>query len=94
MPVELRGLITSPQAGQGLALLAPSIAPEQSRAFREGDAISTGVVLRRITDDGIELDAGWPRRTAELEHVRATRETGSGAARPSHCSPRHIAPCR
>ncbi len=53
--MELRGLITSSQAGQGLALLAPSTAPEQSHAFREGDAISTGLVLRRMTDHGIEM---------------------------------------
>ena len=55
VPVELRGLLASSEAGQGLALLAPSVDPEQTRVFREGDAISTGLVLRRVTDRGIEL---------------------------------------
>jgi type II secretory pathway component PulC len=54
-PIRLQGLITSPHPGQGLALLAPSVAPGRVGAFREGDAISTGLTLRRITHDGIEL---------------------------------------
>jgi type II secretory pathway component PulC len=63
-PVELRGLIASSQAGQGLAVLAPSVAPEQTRVFREGDAISPGLVLRRVTDRGIEL-----MREGQIERV-------------------------
>jgi protein-disulfide isomerase/type II secretory pathway component PulC len=54
-PLQLKGVLASAHAGQGLALLAPSIAPERGGAYREGDAISTGVVLRRITSSGIEL---------------------------------------
>jgi protein-disulfide isomerase/type II secretory pathway component PulC len=54
-PVQLKGVLASTQAGQGLALLAPSISPERGGAYREGDAISTGMVLRRITSSGIEL---------------------------------------
>ena len=55
VPFKLQGLLVSPTPGQGLALLSPSIAPERVAACREGDAISTGVVLRRIGDRGIEL---------------------------------------
>jgi len=55
LPVQLKGVLASAHAGQGLALLAPSIAPERVGAYREGDAISTGVFLRRITSSGIEL---------------------------------------
>jgi protein-disulfide isomerase/type II secretory pathway component PulC len=55
VPVHLKGVLTSAHAGQGLALVAPSISPERVGAYREGDTISTGVVLRRITSSGIEL---------------------------------------
>jgi protein-disulfide isomerase/type II secretory pathway component PulC len=55
LPVQLKAVLASAHAGQSLALLAPSIAPERGGAYREGDAISTGVVLRRITSSGIEL---------------------------------------
>jgi len=54
-PFELQGVLVSPHAGQGLALLSPSVAPERLGAYREGDAIATGLVVRRITGGGIEL---------------------------------------
>lgn len=53
--LQLQGVLASPQAGQGLALLAPSDAPGQVRTYREGDVISAGVVLRRIAKDRIEF---------------------------------------
>jgi len=62
-PFRLWGVIHSATAGQGLALLSPSIAPDRVGTYREGDAIATGIVLRRITPEGIELqrDEGLER---------------------------------
>jgi protein-disulfide isomerase len=55
LPVQLQAIIASPQAGQGLALLAPALAPDRARAFREGDAMTADVVIRRIASDGLEI---------------------------------------
>jgi protein-disulfide isomerase len=52
---RLWGVISSSTPGQGLALLSPSIAPDRVGMYREGDAIATGIVLRRITQEGIEV---------------------------------------
>ena len=55
VPFRLRHVLVSQTPGQGLALLAPSVAPERVTAFREGESVATGIVVRRIVDDGIEL---------------------------------------
>lgn len=52
---ELATVIASPHAGQGVALLAPSAAREQVGAFREGDLVTTGTVVRRIDRSGVEF---------------------------------------
>jgi len=54
-PFVLRGLLASPVPGQGLALLAPSVAPDRIQAHREGDAVATGLVVRRILPTHLEL---------------------------------------
>ena len=54
-PFRLWGVINSSTPGQGLALLSASVTPDRVGMYREGDAIATGMVLRRITPDGIEL---------------------------------------
>ena len=81
-PVQLKGVLASAHAGQGLALLAPSISPERGGAYREGDAISTGVVLRRITSSGIELMREGHAERLNL-HETSTRPLPSAAAPPT-----------
>jgi len=61
---RLAAVIASPVPGQGMALLAPSAAPARVGAFREGDLVTTGTVLRRIDSQGIEL-----MRNGEIERV-------------------------
>ena len=56
-PFRLWGVIRSATPGQGLALLSPSIAPERVGMYREGDEVATGLVLRRITPTGVELQS-------------------------------------
>jgi hypothetical protein len=56
-PFRLWGVIRSSTPGQGLALLSPSISPDRVGMYREGDAVATGLVLRRITAEGIELQS-------------------------------------
>jgi protein-disulfide isomerase/type II secretory pathway component PulC len=82
VPVRLQGLITSPNAGQGLALLAPVIAPGRVGAFREGDAISTGVILRRIANNRIELLRNGQAERLELGDM-PTPLTQPAAAPPA-----------
>ena len=54
-PLLLQAVLYSPHPGQGMAMLSPSISPERSGSFREGDAIGHALVLRRITENGVEL---------------------------------------
>jgi protein-disulfide isomerase/type II secretory pathway component PulC len=54
-PVLLTAALHSTHPGQGLALLAPAVAPERTGMFREGEAISHAIVLRRVTRTGIEI---------------------------------------
>jgi type II secretory pathway component PulC len=54
-PFELKGLLVSRVPGQSVAVVTRSIAPDRGMLFREGDAMATGVVLRRIDANGIDL---------------------------------------
>ena len=54
-PLLLQTVLHSPHAGQGLAMLSPSISPERSGGFREGDAIGHALIVKRITETGVEL---------------------------------------
>jgi protein-disulfide isomerase len=54
-PLSLVALLRSPHAGQGLALLAPSMDSERIGIFREGDSVGHALVLSRITENGIEF---------------------------------------
>jgi len=54
-PFRLWGVISSSAPGQGLAMLSPSISPDRVGMYREGDALATGLVVRRITPTGVEL---------------------------------------
>jgi protein-disulfide isomerase/type II secretory pathway component PulC len=56
-PFRLWGVISSSTPGQGLALLSPSSSPDRVGMYREGDAVATGLVLRRLTAEGIELQS-------------------------------------
>jgi protein-disulfide isomerase/type II secretory pathway component PulC len=54
-PFVLKGLLPSAHAGQGLALLAPSIAPDEFRVVGEGSALTPFVLVRRVTPFAVEL---------------------------------------
>lgn len=54
-PFELRALWVSDQPGQGVALLAPQGTELDVQAFREGDSITSGMVLSRIDAEGIDV---------------------------------------
>jgi protein-disulfide isomerase len=54
-PLLLDAVLHSAAPGQGLAMLAPAAAPQRTGLFREGEAISHSLILRRVTRDGIEL---------------------------------------
>jgi protein-disulfide isomerase len=54
-PLLLDAVLHSTAPGQGLAMLAPAAAPRRTGMFREGEAISHALILRRVTRDGIEL---------------------------------------
>ena len=55
VPFRLEALIASPVPGQGMVLMSPSVDPSRMAAFREGDLLTTGIVLRRIDSEGVEL---------------------------------------
>jgi len=69
-PFRLWGVLWSATPGQGLALLSPSVAPDRVGMYREGDELTTGVVLRRITKDGIELQREGGTERMGFEAVR------------------------
>ena len=71
-PFRLWGVISSSTPGQGLAMLSPSISPDRVGMYREGDAVATGLVLRRIIPEGIEL-----------QNDKGTERMGFSAASPS-----------
>jgi protein-disulfide isomerase len=54
-PLLLTALLHSPWPGEGLAILAPSVAPDRAGVFREGDIIGNDITVRRITPTGVEL---------------------------------------
>ncbi len=54
-PLLLDAALHSTAPGQGLAMLAPAAAPQRTGLFREGEAISHSLIVRRVTRDGIEL---------------------------------------
>jgi protein-disulfide isomerase len=54
-PIRLTALLHSPWPGQGVAMLAPAAAPDQSGVFREGDVIGNSLIVRRITDSRVEF---------------------------------------
>jgi protein-disulfide isomerase len=54
-PMLLTALLRSPWPGEGLAMLAPSVAPDRAGVFREGDIIGNDIIVRRITATGVEL---------------------------------------
>jgi len=73
----LQGLLSSTHAGQGLALLAPSIAPDDFRVVGEGDALTQSVVIRRVTPFAVELlQAGEP------EYIEFEATDGGGTSTP------------
>jgi protein-disulfide isomerase/type II secretory pathway component PulC len=74
-PLLLRAILASPHPGQGLVLVAPSIAPGSVKAYREGDLLMTGVVLRRVASTHVEL---W--RNGRAERL----DWAAGPAAPQH----------
>ena len=70
-----RARVTNPRAR--MALLAPSVAPERVTPSGRARSVATGIVVRRIVDDGIELlRNGRPER---LGFDPALRRTSSPA---------------
>ncbi|MGD8636194.1 MAG: thioredoxin domain-containing protein, partial [Gammaproteobacteria bacterium] len=66
-PFILHGLLPSAYAGQGIALLAPSIAPEDIRVVGEGDTLTQSVLVRRVTPFAVELLQGDEPEFIEFE---------------------------
>jgi type II secretory pathway component PulC len=92
-PFRLEALIASPVPGQGMVLMSPSAEPSRMAAFREGDLVTTGTVLRRIDSEGVDL-----MRNGRVERlllgVRST-PLPAAAASPSELgvvSPHRAAP--
>jgi protein-disulfide isomerase len=54
-PLLLTALLHSPWPGEGLAMLAPSVAPDRAGVFREGDVVGNDIIVRRIAATGVEL---------------------------------------
>jgi protein-disulfide isomerase/type II secretory pathway component PulC len=52
---ELQAVLYSDQPGQGLVMLASGSVPGRVDSFREGDAVETHLILRRITREGVEF---------------------------------------
>lgn len=92
-PFQLWGLLASSIPGQGVALVAPSIAPGRVQAFREGDSLATNVVVRRILPTHVELwrdgtveRLGWPRGSAAGTQQEDTPEE-TAIVRPHRAVP-------
>jgi protein-disulfide isomerase/type II secretory pathway component PulC len=76
-PFVLHGLLPSAHAGQGLALLAPSISPDDFRVVGEGETLTQSVLLRRVTPFTVEL-----LRAGEPEYIDFETE-GEGTSSDS-----------
>jgi protein-disulfide isomerase len=80
-PFILHGLLPSAHAGQGLALLAPSIAPDDFRVIGEGQTLTQSVLVRRVTPFTVEL-----LRAGEPEYIDFETE-GEGTSSDSEVIP-------
>lgn len=94
VPFGLQGLLASPTPGTGLALLSPSVAPERVGMFREGDAIATGIVLRRIDDAGVDLvrDGQAERLGFDAAPASAAQPAGEAEVDPLIANPHRAVP--
>lgn len=72
-PFVLHGLLPSTSPGQGLALLAPSTAPDDFRIIGEGDALTPFAVIRRVTPFTVELLEGGEPEYIEFEATDGDR---------------------
>ena len=88
---RLKRLLVSATAGQGLALIAPSAAPDRVGAFREGDAITAGVVVRRIGSDGVELLRDGHVEWLDFQAAAAPAQAGREATATGQPSPEELA---
>lgn len=77
-PFRLRAVLVSATAGQGLVLVAPTAEPDRVVAFREGDAIATDLVVRRIDAHGVELLHRGQAERLGFDTVAAVHEPPSG----------------
>jgi protein-disulfide isomerase len=77
-PFRLRALLVSATAGQGLAVVAPSAESDRVAALREGDAIATDLVVRRIDARGVELLRGGQAERLGFDTVAAAPEPPAG----------------
>lgn len=93
VPFELAAVISSPHAGQGVALLASSAARQQVGVFREGDLVTTGTVLRRIDGQGVEfVRDGQIERLALGAQSAPPRAEATGPTEVEMVSPHRAAP--
>jgi protein-disulfide isomerase/type II secretory pathway component PulC len=57
-PFLVRALLPSDYAGQGAALLAPALAPDDVELIREGTVVGQSIIVARVTADGVVLLEG------------------------------------
>ena len=93
-PVLLRAIVASPYPGQGLVLVAPSIASGSVQAYREGDLLMTGVVVRRVASTHAELwrdgraeRLDWASGSTTPRHTAAVPDEPDRVVRPHRAVP-------
>ncbi|MGA0104552.1 MAG: thioredoxin domain-containing protein [Steroidobacteraceae bacterium] len=75
-PFDMRALWVSAQPGQGVALLAPRGTQLAAQAFREGDSITSGMVLSRIDEGGIDIVVNGRRERLSVDVLPAAIPDG------------------
>lgn len=75
-PFEVSALWVSDQPGQGVALLSPRGTQLPPQAFREGDSITSGMVLARIDAQGIDVLVNGRRERLGIDASPAARPAG------------------
>ena len=78
-PFEMTALWVSEQPGQGVALLLPRGTQLPPQAFREGDSITSGMVLARIDTQGIDVMVNGRRERLGIDASPAARLAGPPA---------------
>lgn len=76
-PFEVSALWASDQPGQGVALLTPLGTQLPPQAFREGDSITSGMVLARIDTRGIDVMVNGRRERLGVNTILAAMPAGA-----------------